>query len=182
MKKGVTFQKILWSWTLNGHFLSRRYSPQETLIKLYQRPISRDTIDLKVFFIGICMQFAAGFLMLMPSAELARSHRPSFGCSRFFGRRPIFSPRPDFFYAAFCDSRAAPMCTAQGRPNTQQSSTPLHNDPAVNQKLLKIEQAQTNLKWSILSCDFQQEQIVLERSARLILDPGRGNQGDGGDG
>ena len=120
--KRVTFQKTLWSWTLNGHFLSRRYSPQETLIKLYQRPTTRDTIDLKVFFIGICMQFAAGFLMLMPSAELARSHRPSFGCSRFFGRRPIFSPRPDFFYAAFCDSRAAPMCTAQGRPNTQHSN------------------------------------------------------------
>ena len=32
---------------------------------------------------------------------------------------------------------------------------PVHNVPAVNLKLLKIEQAQTNLKWSILLCDFQ---------------------------
>ena len=31
----------------------------------------------------------------------------------------------------------------------------MHNGPAVNQNLLKIEQAQTNLKWSILTCDFQ---------------------------
>ena len=31
----------------------------------------------------------------------------------------------------------------------------VHNDTVVNYKLLKIEQAQTNLKWSILSCNFQ---------------------------
>ena len=31
----------------------------------------------------------------------------------------------------------------------------VHNAPAVNSKLLKIKEAQTNLKWSILSCDFQ---------------------------
>ena len=36
-----------------------------------------------------------------------------------------------------------------------QSQSTMHNGPAVNQKLLKIEQAQTNLKWSILSYDFQ---------------------------
>ena len=32
---------------------------------------------------------------------------------------------------------------------------PVHNVPAVNLKVLKIKQVQTNLKWSILSCDFQ---------------------------
>ena len=37
----------------------------------------------------------------------------------------------------------------------EEAANAMHNGPAVNQKLLKIEQAQTNLKWSILSCDFQ---------------------------
>ena len=41
------------------------------------------------------------------------------------------------------------------RPLWKLQSDPVHNAPAVNKKLLKIEQAQTDLKWSILSCDFQ---------------------------
>ena len=49
--------------------------------------------------------------------------------------------------------RAAQNCQLQHYCAT--FCTPVHNAPAVNQKLLKIEQAQTNLKWSILSCDFQ---------------------------
>ena len=40
----------------------------------------------------------------------------------------------------------------------------MHNAPAVNYKLLKIEPAQTNLKWLILSCDYQK---YLSERARI---------------
>ena len=53
----------------------------------------------------------------------------------------------------FCHGNCRQEKQQQDSPNL--TSRPVQNNPAVNKKWLKIEQAQTILKWSILSWDVQ---------------------------